>query len=137
MGLSPARGVFLSALILSPTRELAGQIHEEAKKFGYQSRVKIVVAYGGAPISQQVRILDKGCDILDSANGIFVSGNGEAAEEDCSKETHFLENTVDSEKPISRQVPRDGDQDQIPPPNGKCNLFSTAVPVPHPWLHRW
>ena len=30
------------------------QIHEEAKKFGYRSGVKIVVAYGGAPISQQV-----------------------------------------------------------------------------------
>ena len=30
------------------------QIHEEAKKFSYQTGVKVVVAYGGAPISQQV-----------------------------------------------------------------------------------
>ncbi|XP_057509430.1 DEAD-box ATP-dependent RNA helicase 37-like isoform X2 [Actinidia eriantha] len=41
------------ALILSPTRELSCQIHEEAKKFAYQTGVKVVVVYGGAPISQQ------------------------------------------------------------------------------------
>ncbi|KAD5508761.1 hypothetical protein E3N88_16464 [Mikania micrantha] len=44
------------ALILSPTRELSCQIHEEAKKFAYQTGVKVVVAYGGAPINQQVVI---------------------------------------------------------------------------------
>ncbi|TQD93336.1 hypothetical protein C1H46_021094 [Malus baccata] len=76
VGLSPARGVDCgvcpSALILSPTRELAGRIHKEAKKFGYQSGVKIVVAYGGAPISQQLRILDRGCDILVATPGRLV-----------------------------------------------------------------
>jgi superfamily II DNA/RNA helicase len=30
------------------------QIHEEAKKFSYQTGVRVVVAYGGAPITQQV-----------------------------------------------------------------------------------
>ena len=30
------------------------QIHEEAKKFSYQTGVRVVVAYGGAPIHQQV-----------------------------------------------------------------------------------
>ena len=32
------------------------QIHDEAKKFSYQTGVKVVVAYGGAPINQQVVI---------------------------------------------------------------------------------
>ncbi|KAM1697206.1 hypothetical protein TB1_030651 [Malus domestica] len=32
---------------------MVGQIHEEAKKFGYHSGVKIVVTYGRASISQQ------------------------------------------------------------------------------------
>ncbi|KAI3740542.1 hypothetical protein L2E82_31010 [Cichorium intybus] len=41
------------ALILSPIAELSCQIHEEARKFGYQTGVKVVVAYGGAPINQQ------------------------------------------------------------------------------------
>ncbi|KAB5572863.1 hypothetical protein DKX38_000057 [Salix brachista] len=49
-----ARTVYPLALILSPTRELSMQIHEEAKKFSYQTGVKAVVAYGGAPIHQQV-----------------------------------------------------------------------------------
>lgn len=30
------------------------QIHDEAKKFSYQTGVRVVVAYGGAPINQQV-----------------------------------------------------------------------------------
>ena len=30
------------------------QIHDEARKFSYQTGVKVVVAYGGAPINQQV-----------------------------------------------------------------------------------
>lgn len=34
------------------------QIHEEARKFSYQTGVKVVVAYGGAPIVQQVSVLD-------------------------------------------------------------------------------
>ncbi|KAI9080428.1 hypothetical protein K1719_037542 [Acacia pycnantha] len=53
-----------TALIMSPTRELSCQIHDEAKKFAYQTRVKIVTAYGGAPIAQQFRNLEKGVDIL-------------------------------------------------------------------------
>ncbi|XP_022732741.1 DEAD-box ATP-dependent RNA helicase 52B-like isoform X2 [Durio zibethinus] len=48
-----ARTVYPLALILSPTRELSMQIHEEARKFSYQTGVKVVVAYGGAPINQQ------------------------------------------------------------------------------------
>lgn len=32
------------------------QIHEEAKKFAYQSGLRVVVAYGGAPITNQVDI---------------------------------------------------------------------------------
>ncbi|MCD9560971.1 hypothetical protein HAX54_019838 [Datura stramonium] len=47
------RVAFPLALILSPTRELSCQIHDEAKKFAYQTGVRVVVAYGGAPINQQ------------------------------------------------------------------------------------
>ncbi|XP_050213696.1 DEAD-box ATP-dependent RNA helicase 52C-like [Mercurialis annua] len=61
-----------SALILSPTRELSCQIHEEARKFAYNTGVKIVVAYGGAPIVQQFRNLEKGVDILVATPGRLV-----------------------------------------------------------------
>ncbi|XP_057509429.1 DEAD-box ATP-dependent RNA helicase 52C-like isoform X1 [Actinidia eriantha] len=60
------------ALILSPTRELSCQIHEEAKKFAYQTGVKVVVVYGGAPISQQFSNLEKGVDILVATPGRLV-----------------------------------------------------------------
>ncbi|GJN24850.1 hypothetical protein PR202_gb12618 [Eleusine coracana subsp. coracana] len=63
------RTAYPLALILSPTRELSCQIHEEAKKFAYQTGVRVVVAYGGAPIHQQLRELERGVDILVATPG--------------------------------------------------------------------
>ncbi|KAK6119925.1 hypothetical protein DH2020_046328 [Rehmannia glutinosa] len=51
---------------------LASQIHEEAKKFAYQSGVRVVVAYGGAPINLQLRDLERGVDILVATPGRLV-----------------------------------------------------------------
>ncbi|KAK7280811.1 hypothetical protein RIF29_08317 [Crotalaria pallida] len=71
----PPRGVrtvYPLALILSPTRELSMQIHEEAKKFSYQTGVRVVVVYGGAPINQQLRDLERGVDILVATPGRLV-----------------------------------------------------------------
>ncbi|XP_040371483.1 DEAD-box ATP-dependent RNA helicase 52B isoform X2 [Rosa chinensis] len=56
--------VFPRALILSPTRELTSQIFVEAGKFAYQSGAKMAVVYGGAPMGQQLRDLERGVDIL-------------------------------------------------------------------------
>ncbi|KZV53310.1 DEAD-box ATP-dependent RNA helicase 37-like [Dorcoceras hygrometricum] len=66
------RTVFPLALILSPTRELSMQIHEEARKFSYQTGVRVVVAYGGAPINQQLRELERGVEILVATPGRLV-----------------------------------------------------------------
>ncbi|KAL8263096.1 hypothetical protein R6Q59_024445 [Mikania micrantha] len=67
-----SRTVFPLALILSPTRELSSQIHVEARKFAYQTGVKVVVVYGGAPINQQLRELERGVDILVATPGRLV-----------------------------------------------------------------
>ncbi|XP_073108186.1 DEAD-box ATP-dependent RNA helicase 37 isoform X1 [Elaeis guineensis] len=67
-----ARMVYPLALILSPTRELSVQINEEARKFAYQTGVRVVVAYGGAPINQQLRDLERGVDILVATPGRLV-----------------------------------------------------------------
>ncbi|KAI8073453.1 P-loop containing nucleoside triphosphate hydrolase protein [Gilbertella persicaria] len=60
------------ALVLAPTRELASQIFEEAKKFAYRSWVRPCVAYGGADIGQQLRQISYGCDVLVATPGRLV-----------------------------------------------------------------
>ncbi|EIW69862.1 ATP-dependent RNA helicase ded1 [Tremella mesenterica] len=61
-----------TALILAPTRELVSQIHDEARKFAYRSWVRPAVVYGGADIGQQIRALDRGCDMLSATPGRLV-----------------------------------------------------------------
>ena len=56
-------------IVLAPTRELACQIHEEAKKFGNSSRMVSVAVYGGVPSGQQIRELRKGCHLVVATPG--------------------------------------------------------------------
>ncbi|KAH6829839.1 P-loop containing nucleoside triphosphate hydrolases superfamily protein [Perilla frutescens var. hirtella] len=67
-----SRMAYPFALILSPTRELSVQIHEEARKFAYQTGVRVVVAYGVIDCSGQLRDLEKGVDILVATPGRLV-----------------------------------------------------------------
>ena len=59
-------------MILAPTRELVSQIHEEARKFAYRSWVRPAVVYGGADINQQLRSIERGCDLLSATPGRLV-----------------------------------------------------------------
>lgn len=61
--------VYPTVLIMAPTRELVSQIFDEAKKFCYRSWVRPAVAYGGVDIGQQIRTLQRGCDLLVAAPG--------------------------------------------------------------------
>ena len=67
-----ARKAYPTALILAPTRELVSQIHEEARKFAYRSWVRPAVVYGGADMNQQLRLIEKGCDLLSATPGRLV-----------------------------------------------------------------
>ncbi|XP_033934917.1 ATP-dependent RNA helicase DDX3X-like isoform X3 [Pseudochaenichthys georgianus] len=60
------------AMILAPTRELASQIYDEARKFAYRSRVRCCVVYGGADIGQQIRELERGCHLVVATPGRLV-----------------------------------------------------------------
>lgn len=42
------------ALVLAPTRELASQIYDEARRFCYRTGIAPVVIYGGADVRSQV-----------------------------------------------------------------------------------
>ena len=57
------------ALILAPTRELAIQIHEVARKYGNALRIKSVCVFGGAPRKPQLMSLQAGCDLLIATPG--------------------------------------------------------------------
>ncbi|XP_009134609.1 DEAD-box ATP-dependent RNA helicase 14 [Brassica rapa] len=56
-------------LVLSPTRELATQIQDEAVKFGRSSRISCTCLYGGAPKGPQLRDLERGADIVVATPG--------------------------------------------------------------------
>ncbi|CAO2204732.1 unnamed protein product [Urochloa humidicola] len=58
-----------TVLVLSPTRELATQIQDEAIKFGKSSRISSTCLYGGAPKGPQLRELDRGADIVVATPG--------------------------------------------------------------------
>jgi ATP-dependent RNA helicase DDX3X len=51
---------------------LVSQIHDEARKFAYRSWVRPAVVYGGADINQQLRQIERGCDLLSATPGRLV-----------------------------------------------------------------
>ncbi|GKV07724.1 hypothetical protein SLEP1_g19459 [Rubroshorea leprosula] len=58
-----------TVLVLSPTRELATQIQDEAVKFGKSSRISCTCLYGGAPKGPQLRDIERGADIVVATPG--------------------------------------------------------------------
>ncbi|QWU15949.1 DEAD/DEAH box helicase [Paenibacillus sophorae] len=55
---------FPQALIMAPTRELALQITEEARKLTHQSDIKILAVYGGQDVEKQLRKLEGGRHLI-------------------------------------------------------------------------
>ena len=66
------RRVYPEALCLAPTRELACQIHDESRKFTYCTGIASVVVYGGADVREQLRQIERGCDLLIATPGRLV-----------------------------------------------------------------
>nr|GMC92249.1 DEAD-box ATP-dependent RNA helicase 52C-like [Ipomoea batatas] len=119
------------ALILVPTRELSCQIHEEAKKFSYETGLKIVVAYGGAPISLQLRILEKGVDILVATPGRLVDMM-EKSRVSLREIKYLALDEADRmlDMGFERQVRRIVQDTEMPPPGKRQTmLFSATFPA--------
>lgn len=56
-------------LVVAPTRELATQIFDEARRLCYRSMLRPCVVYGGGPVREQMDELRKGCDVLIATPG--------------------------------------------------------------------
>lgn len=56
-------------LVLTPTRELAIQVHKVVEPFAKALRLNTVCLYGGAAMDPQVRMLRRGCDIVIATPG--------------------------------------------------------------------
>ncbi len=59
----------IRVLVLTPTRELAQQVHQSFLKYSQGLGLNAVVAYGGASINPQIDALNKGCDVLVATPG--------------------------------------------------------------------
>ena len=58
------------ALVLAPTRELCLQIGEELARFAkHLPEVKVAACYGGAPIGQQIRKIERGAQVIVATPG--------------------------------------------------------------------
>ncbi|PPQ83301.1 hypothetical protein CVT25_004040 [Psilocybe cyanescens] len=60
------------AVIMTPTRELAVQIHRECKPFLKVLNLRAVCAYGGSPIKDQIAELKKGAEIIVCTPGRMI-----------------------------------------------------------------
>ena len=60
------------SLILSPTRELATQIAENFDTYGKNCKLSKALLIGGSSMDKQVRILERGADVLIATPGRFI-----------------------------------------------------------------
>ena len=68
-GTGPRR---IRALILTPTRELAVQVHDSIRSYGKHARLASTVIYGGAGMNPQLDALRRGVDILVATPGRLI-----------------------------------------------------------------
>ncbi|MEE8371201.1 MAG: DEAD/DEAH box helicase, partial [Sphingomonadales bacterium] len=57
------------SLILEPTRELAAQVAESFEKYGKNNKLSKALLIGGVSFADQVRLLDRGVDVLIATPG--------------------------------------------------------------------
>ena len=58
-----------TGLVLVPTRELAMQVSEAVHKYARGGRLSVLPLYGGAPMLQQIRALERGANIVVATPG--------------------------------------------------------------------
>jgi ATP-dependent RNA helicase DeaD len=66
------RGAKPTALVLVPTRELAMQVSEAVHRYGRDLGARVLPIYGGQPIGRQLRVLQRGVDVVVATPGRAV-----------------------------------------------------------------
>jgi ATP-dependent RNA helicase DeaD len=69
IGAGPSLPRRTCGLILVPTRELAMQVSEAVHKYARGSGISVLPLYGGAPMHQQIRSLERGAHIVVATPG--------------------------------------------------------------------
>ncbi|WP_452232581.1 DEAD/DEAH box helicase [Lacinutrix sp. MEBiC02595] len=120
------KGKKIRAVIVSPTRELAAQIHENFKIYAKNTDLTSMVIYGGTSIEPQKDVLKKGVDILIATPGRLL----DLHKQDCINldyvETLVLDEAdlmldmgfIDDVKKVERLCPEDK----------QILLFSATIP---------
>ena len=120
-----------SCVALCPTRELAIQIFEETRKFCKGTEIKTTCVFGGAPIGEQLRNLNRGIDIVIATPGRLI----DIMHQRCLtlKEVHYLildeaDRMLDMgfEPQISEII---NDYDMPPAEERQTMLFSATFPT--------
>lgn len=66
---APVRSNSVRALVITPTRELAAQVHESARFYGKNLKLRYEVVFGGVKINPQMMRMRAGVDILVATPG--------------------------------------------------------------------
>ena len=67
------------ALVLTPTRELAAQVADNARIYGRHLDIRTAVVFGGVGINPQIETLRRGCDLLVATPGRLLDLAGQGA----------------------------------------------------------
>jgi len=82
------------ALVLTPTRELAQQVHCNFERYGAGCELRSALIYGGASINSQVSAVEAGVDLLVATPGRLLDLIGRKAV-DLSELTHLVFDEAD------------------------------------------
>eukprot|EP00042_Codosiga_hollandica_P051266 m.626697 g.626697 ORF g.626697 m.626697 type:complete len:651 (-) comp58246_c0_seq6:117-2069(-) len=116
------------ALILAPTRELASQIYDEARKVAYRSQVRLCCVYGGTDIGAQLREIERGCNLLVATPGRLVDmmERGKIA---LDHVRYLVLDEADRmlDMGFEPQIRRIVEQDSMPPAGSRVTLMFSAT----------
>lgn len=118
-------------LILAPTRELASQIFDDARKFAYRSCIRPCVLYGGTDMRSQLLEVSKGCNLLVATPGRLtdVMERGRIGLDHCR---YLILDEADRmlDMGFEPQIRRIVEQDNLPP-SGKRQTLMFSATFPH------